>query len=124
METKFYQCKHCGKIIAIVKGNSTPTICCGECMTELKPNFMDADKEKHVPFIARDMNIVTVTVGTEFHPMTAEHHIEWILLKTDKGIQMKKLEVGFTPQADFPVMSDEKVETAYAYCNLHKLWKK
>ena len=32
---KFYICKHCGKIIAVVNERAVPTICCGEKMEEL-----------------------------------------------------------------------------------------
>ena len=37
MEVKFFYCKHCGKIIVIVKDSGVPTVCCGENMTEMIP---------------------------------------------------------------------------------------
>lgn len=55
--------------------------------------------------------------------MTAEHWIEWVSLKTDKGIQRKYLKPGEKPSVDFKILEDEKVEEVYAYCNLHGLWK-
>lgn len=124
MELKFYYCKHCGKIIAIVKEAKTPTICCGEPMSELIPGVTDAATEKHVPVISVEGNVVTVKVGEAAHPMTEEHFIEWILLKTDKGIQKKWLKPGDEPKAKFILDDGEKVEAAYEYCNLHKLWMK
>ena len=41
MELKFYYCKHCGKVIVIVKNTPVPTICCGEPMAELVPGVTD-----------------------------------------------------------------------------------
>lgn len=123
MELKFYYCKHCGKIIALVKDTSIPTICCGEIMSELIPSSTDASLEKHVPVIKIDGSLVTVTIGSELHPMTNEHHIEWILLQTTRGLQKKFLHPGDIPKADFVVITGEKVTAAYEYCNLHKLWK-
>lgn len=125
MELKFYFCKHCGKIIGIVKGSEKiPTICCGETMAELIPGVTDAAAEKHVPVISVEGNCVTVSVGEVAHPMTEEHFIEWILLKTDKGFQEKWLKPGDEPKAQFLLVDGEKAESAYAYCNLHKLWMK
>ena len=123
MELKFYYCKHCGKVIAIVKNTPVPTICCGEAMAELVPGVTDAATEKHVPVIQIDGSVVTVSVGQVAHPMQEEHYIEWILLQTDKGIQKKQLKPGDDPKARFILDEGEKVVAAYEYCNLHKLWK-
>lgn len=123
MELKFYYCKHCGKVIAIVKNTPVPTICCGEAMAELVPGVTDAATEKHVPVIQIDGSVVTVSVGQVAHPMQEEHYIEWILLHTDKGIQKKWLKPGDDPKARFILDEGEKVVAAYEYCNLHKLWK-
>lgn len=123
MQLKFYYCKHCGKIIAIVKNSGTPTICCGEAMVELIPGTTDGPVEKHVPVIKVSGNTVSVTVGAKIHPSETEHYIEWILLQTDKGIQQKWLDPGNSPNVDFAIMSGEKVEAAFEYCNIHKLWK-
>ena len=38
MEQKFFICKHCGKIIAVVKETNAPVICCGEKMEEINQN--------------------------------------------------------------------------------------
>ena len=49
MQLKFYYCRHCGKIIAIVKDSGIPTVCCGEAMQELVPGTTDGSSEKHIP---------------------------------------------------------------------------
>ncbi len=124
MEQKFYKCAHCGKIIAVVKETGVPVMCCGQKMDELVPNTTDAAQEKHVPVIEVAGNIVTVTVGSVLHPMQPEHYIEWISLHTKQGNQRKELKPGDTPKAVFALVDGDEVESAYAYCNLHGLWKK
>ncbi|MCQ2613009.1 MAG: desulfoferrodoxin [Treponemataceae bacterium] len=123
MQLNFFVCRHCGKIIAIVKDSGVPTICCGEAMEELVPGVTDGALEKHVPVIRVNGNTVTVTVGSKLHPTLAEHYIEWILLQTDKGIQQKWLGPGDKPEVDFAILMGERVQAAYEYCNIHKLWR-
>jgi len=52
-----------------------------------------------------------------------EHYIEWIMLETDKGMQMKWGKPGDVPAATFVIAENETVLAAYEYCNLHGLWK-
>ena len=124
MELKFYKCKHCGNIIAVVKASGAPISCCGEKMTEIVPGTTDAAVEKHVPVVEIKDGKVIVTVGEVAHPMAPEHYIEWIAISTDQGNQRKILEPGDKPRACFALCDGEKFEAAYAYCNLHGLWKK
>ena len=124
MELKFYKCKHCGNIIAVVKASGAPISCCGEKMTEIIPGTTDAAAEKHVPVVEVKDGKVIVTVGEVAHPMAPEHYIEWIAISTDQGNQRKILEPGDKPMACFALCDGENFEAAYAYCNLHGLWKK
>lgn len=123
MEMKFYQCKVCGKIIAIVNETNVPTICCGSTMTELVPGSVDAAVEKHVPVVSRSGNLLKVSVGSVEHPMTAEHYIQWISLQTKHGNQRKMLKPNEKPVVTFALLDGDEVEAVYAYCNLHGLWK-
>ncbi|MCR5485563.1 MAG: desulfoferrodoxin [Clostridiales bacterium] len=122
-EPKFYICRHCGNIIAFVKASGVPVVCCGEKMQEIVPNTTDAATEKHVPVITVDGNKVTVKIGSVTHPMTEEHYITWILLRTEQGNQRKELKPGDAPEAVFALADGDKAISAYAYCNLHGLWK-
>ena len=90
---------------------------------ELTPNTTDAAGEKHVPIISITNNTVTVTVGAIMHPSLPTHYIEFILLETDKGIQMKWGKPRNKPEATFTIAEDETVLATYEYCNLHGLWK-
>ncbi len=121
-ELKFFLCKHCGNLVAMVHNSGVPIICCGEPMVELKPGTVDASLEKHVPVISTDEGTVTVKIGSVAHPMIEAHYIIWICLETKKGWQIKYLAPGEAPEATFAVGEDTPV-SAYAYCNLHGLWK-
>ena len=119
---KFYRCKHCGKIIAIVNDVKVPTICCGEAMEEMIPGTSDGAVEKHVPVVEVNGNIAHVKVGEVEHPMMEAHYIMWIALETNLGNQRKVLKPGEKPEADFALLPGEKVVRAVEYCNLHGLF--
>ena len=123
MEMKFYQCAHCGQIVAIVKKTGVPVICCGEPMKEIVPGTTDAAVEKHVPAFEVKGDVVEVKVGSVEHPMVPEHYIEWIALKTKQGNQRKALKPDQEPVAKFALVPGDKVVAAYELCNLHGLWK-
>lgn len=122
-ENRFYICEHCGNLIGMIHNAGVPIMCCGQKMTLLEPGTVEASAEKHIPVVAVEGSTVKVEVGSVEHPMLEEHHIEWIYLQTDKGGQRKCLEIGGAPAAVFVLTEDEKPVAAYAYCNLHGLWK-
>lgn len=123
MEMKFYICKICGQIIAIINETGVPVVCCGAEMEELIPGSEDASHEKHVPVIEVHDDMVTVCVGSAPHPMGKDHWIEWIALETNNGNQRKALQYDAEAKACFRLCKGECVKAAYAYCNLHGLWK-
>ena len=118
-----YRCKHCGNIIAHLNDSGVRCVCCGETMEPIIPNTTDAAGEKHVPVIQQDGCLITVCVGSVAHPMLDVHYIEWIMLETKEGRQRKTLKPGDDPKAVFALTEGDEVVAAYAYCNLHSLWK-
>lgn len=118
---QIYKCEICGNIVEVLHEGTGELVCCGKPMVLQKENTVDASTEKHVPVIEKDGQGVIVKVGSVEHPMTEEHHIEWIEISTEKGSSKKFLKPGDPPRAVFPVKA-EKI-TARAYCNLHGLWK-
>ena len=119
---RFFRCKHCGKIVALVNDVRVPTICCGEPMEELIPNTQDGAREKHVPIFEVKDRIVHVKVGEVEHPMIDAHYIQWIMLVTNLGNQRKVLKPGQKPEADFALLEGEEVVAVLEYCNLHGLY--
>lgn len=119
---KFFICKHCGNLVGMVLNKGVPLVCCGEKMTELIPNTVDASTEKHVPVVKIEGNTVTVNIGSVPHPMEQAHYIQFIYVETKKGGQRKSLNPGDAPKAVFSLVDDEVI-SVYEYCNLHGLWK-
>jgi len=123
MAVTFYRCEHCGNIIIKIVDSNVPVVCCGEKMKELIPSSTDAAVEKHVPVVKEEDGIIRVSVGSVEHPMTAEHFISHVVLETDAGIQIAELHPGDKPEAVFALVKGASIIAAYAYCNLHGLWK-
>lgn len=121
-EPKFYICKHCGNLVSFIKESGAPLTCCGELMTQVLPNTVEAATEKHLPVITVEGNTITVAVGSIDHPMVPEHFIQWIYLETENGFQIKYLTPEDKPKASFELCGEKPV-AAYEYCNLHGLWK-
>ena len=92
-------------------------------LAELKANTTDAAQEKHVPVVSVDGNHVHVAVGSVAHPMAEEHYITAIYIETKLGGQVRRLQPGEAPEADFLLPEGDTFVAAYEYCNLHGLWK-
>ena len=119
---KFLICKHCGNMAGLIKDSGVAIVCCGEKMSELVANTVEASAEKHLPAVTVSGDSVKVQVGSVLHPMEEAHHITFVYVQTEQGGQRKCLTVGKDPVASFAV-ADDKPIAVYAYCNLHGLWK-
>ena len=123
MELKFYRCKRCGNIVAVVKNGGGKLVCCGEAMEEIVAGTVEASKEKHIPVYTVNGNEVTVRIGSVDHPMQDVHYIEWVVLQTKCGNQRRALNPNDAPEVKFALLPNDEVVAVYAYCNLHGLWK-
>lgn len=150
-EPRFFRCEYCGNLI-IQESADKPDVnvsCCGKKMRELIPNSEDASPETHLPVITftggYERNSANVKFGTSPHPMTEEHHIEWIYFRTSEGSQFKWMKLNIEPEANFSMVDDDGYAycnrpicnmgrrhcnfqckrgfTAYIYCNIHGIWK-
>lgn len=120
---KFYYCPPCHETVVALSGASLPLSCSGIEMVELIPNTAEATREKHTPVVVLHDHTVTVTTGSNEHPMTDEHYIEWIALETEEGIQIKRLRPNMPPTAVFAMAEGDRYRAAYSFCNLHSLWQ-
>ena len=118
----FYMCEICKKIVEEIQTSKPPMSCCGKPMTLLVPKTADTGAEKHLPVVKVEGNTVHVNVGSVPHPMSEEHSIQWVYVKTNYGSKRQELDPAKTPEACFALSEGEKVEAVYSYCNLHGLW--
>ena len=107
----------CGKVLFVEKDTGVETLCCGEPMTEVVSNSVDAAVEKHVPTYEVRGDKVVVRVN---HVMEDDHYIEWISMETDTRFEKAKLKPGMEPVAVFDYIPGSVL---YSYCNKHSLWK-
>ena len=117
-----YKCPICGNIVEVLHVGGGKLVCCGKPMELMIEGTSDGALEKHVPVVEKQGNGYLVKVGAVPHPMTEEHYIEWIVVETKNQTYFQKLQSNQKPEATF--MTQEPVVYAYAYCNLHSLWKK
>lgn len=121
-QRQVYKCELCGNIIEVLHTGEGELVCCGQPMTHLVENSVDAAKEKHVPVIDVQGDTVRVSVGSVPHPMEDKHFIQWIELMTAVDTCRRYLNPGEKSEATFCHPGDGAL-TARAYCNLHGLWK-
>lgn len=115
-----YKCALCGNIVEVVHAGAGELVCCGEPMSLLAENTVDAAKEKHVPVIEKIAGGYKVMIGSVAHPMEEKHYIEWIELVADGKAYRQFLKPGDAPEATFLVTANNV--TARELCNLHGLW--
>ena len=49
-----YKCDLCGNIVEVIHAGGGELVCCGQPMTLLTENTVDAAKEKHVPVVEKN----------------------------------------------------------------------
>jgi len=117
-----YKCDVCGNICQVHHAGAGQLVCCGKPMGHLQEKTADEGQEKHVPVIEKREGKTLVKVGSEPHPMETSHYIEWIEVATEKESVIHFLKAGEMPEATFAI-SEEDVEYARIYCNIHGLWR-
>lgn len=126
---KLWKCAGCDavleEIVACRKGPVCVPHCCGDPMKEIHAKMQDGATEKHLPVWKKSDDCTTkITVGAVPHPMTEEHHIEWIEVVSPCGCRVcrRYLKHGDAPEAEF--CTELKPGTIVReYCNLHGLWE-
>ena len=111
-----FKCEVCGNIVELLHVGEGELVCCGQPMKLLEEKTAEAATEKHVPVVEGKK----VKVGSVPHPMTEEHHIEFIEILADGKICRVFLKPGDAPEAVFDSFTPKK---SREYCNIHGLWK-
>ena len=118
---ELYKCEICGNIVQVMKAGFGELVCCGKPMTSIKAHLPAEElKEKHVPVYAEENKI---QIGSVIHPMTKEHHIEFIQVVSEDN---SHVETKFLKPETAPEMitgENPKPQNVYEYCNLHGLWR-
>lgn len=117
-----YRCSICKQVVISPVELKNQIRCCERDMELLVPGTSDGSSEHHVPVFKDCDDCIKVKVGKEDHPMTRDHHIDWIALVTKKGIYIKYLGDTDSPKMCFPIEDGEEVCAVYCYCNIHGLW--
>lgn len=111
-------------ILYLVSGKEERLMeCIGEDYTLLDSASTQGAGEKHLPVVEKIGKKITVNVGSIAHPMTEEHSIGWIFLKTRQGGQFRRFQADEQPKGEFVLADGDEAVAAYAYCNLHGFWK-
>jgi superoxide reductase len=108
-------------MVEVIRARAGTLVCCKQPMNLLVENTRDASKEKHVPVVEKVEGRIKVKIGAVAHPMTEEHHIEWIEAIIDGRATRQYLKPGGAPEATFCASGENIV--VREFCNLHGLWK-
>ena len=155
-EPIFYRCGTCGTVQVCFRPAGSPDPeeegpgrCCGRPLELLVPQETDGEQAEHglqyCIFGGASHNTVRIEVDGGRHPMTEEHRIEWIFLRTFQGGQMKYLPLRSGAAALFSMANEDafvfcdrevcqmgwerclfqckRGHAAYAYCSKHGLYR-
>lgn len=119
-----YKCEICGNIVEVLHSGPGELVCCGKSMTLLiEKNKEEGFEEKHLPKISQEGEDLKIQIGEVLHPMTKEHHIEWIEIQTNNKIIRKVFDPEETPLTLISCLNISNIQKIRAYCNLHGLWE-
>lgn len=119
---QIWKCPLCGNMAESIRGGGGSLVCCGVYMILESEETCGESERNHLPVVSAGQGIITVSAGHTPHPMTPDHHIEWIEIHNEQGFfQRQFLKPGDLPQGVF--QKQHSVFTVRLYCNIHGLWK-
>jgi superoxide reductase len=121
---ELYKCSICGNLIEVVLEGEGELVCCGEIMEQLTSDNHSGSVEAHKPIIESFEDKKTVRIGQTPHPMTKEHHIEFIevISPDEKYVKRKYLNPEEEAILEFECTCKSGF-SAREICNLHGLWE-
>ena len=123
---ELYKCEICGNLVEILQNGQGELVCCEEKMKLIQTNENENESlnDKHVPIIEKIIDGYKIRVGSTIHPMTAEHHINFIqaISGDEKYVKTKFLSLEDIPELNVNCNCDSSIWTR-ALCNIHGLFK-
>lgn len=125
---KFYECSTCHNIFYVVDDSGVIPVCCNQPMNHLccSNTMLNEHEISYTTETMNDIQKVCVHIGKDKpHPMSNEHYIMWVVIKTDKGAKFHMFSKESEHScATFYLSSDEKIRSIALYCNIHGLYEK
>lgn len=123
---ELYKCNICENLVEVLSRGEGELVCCGKPMQLIKTTDSDSPElnDKHVPVIEKVVDGFKIRVGTTTHPMTKEHHINFIqaISKDLKYVKTKFLSPEEEPKLNVKCNCENSI-WARALCNIHGLFK-
>lgn len=122
---ELYKCTVCENMVQVILDGAGELICCGEPMELLTPKTHEEGKDEfHIPvYVTDDNGFTSIQVGKELHPMTKEHHIEFIERISDDKMKLCLEYLNVNNEARMELQNTIGKETALDFCNIHGLWE-
>ncbi|RAI15513.1 MAG: hypothetical protein DKM22_02725 [Candidatus Melainabacteria bacterium] len=122
---ELYRCSICKNLVEVVLEGEGELVCCGKPMELLQAKKDDEEfGEKHVPMFIDMDDETEVRIGSEPHPMTNEHYIQFIeaISKDNRYIKRKYLYPNEEPLLKLKCYDLGKMRVE-EFCNIHGLWE-
>lgn len=125
MTKKFeiYKCEICKNVVEILCEGVGELVCCGQPMKNMEAQSEETMGEKHKPVLTVIDKDVTIKIGEIPHPMTKDHHIEFIEAISLDGKYLKRKYLNPEETAELKFVCNSNTMKARELCNLHGLWE-
>ncbi len=124
---ELYRCNICTNLVEVLSEGQGELVCCGKPMEKIETNYTDTKElnDKHLPVTEKVIDGYKIRIGSTMHPMTEEHHINFIqaVSKDEKYVKTKFLELSDEPELNIKCTCENSL-WARALCNIHGLFKK
>ena len=120
VKLQIYKCNVCGNLVQVLQEGDGNLVCCGQEMELMGIQYDTSELgEKHTPKI--EIKDGKKYVNVFGHPMTEEHHIQFIETYTkDKNeLHLKFFKPNESPQMESKLDGEFN---SIEYCNIHNLW--
>ena len=125
MTEKFeiFRCNVCKTVIEILKGGAGELVCCNESMELITAKDEETKKKKHKPVITSENQNIKIRVGEILHPMTKEHHIDFIEAISLDGKYIYRKYLDFEEQPEMEFFCKTTKMKSRELCNIHGLFE-